>query len=183
MIPDGFKALGFALGHRSGISEGNGNGSVSHVHEACHTRLADGHSLGLELGMDPRCAIGPMFTRWVREVLNDAELLGMTEPLLQAYEQGFAVLAELDTQLLAVACNDDICRLLMTVPGVSAMTALAFRTGVDIASRFEKSQAAGAVFGLTPRVYASGEVEHIGRITNAVTAWSAGFSMKQPMRC
>jgi transposase len=106
-----------------------------------------------------------LFTNRVRETLTDAELLNMTEPLLKAYEHGLAILADLDAQLLAAARADRICCLLMTVPGVGAMTALAFRTGVDIASRFEKSQTVGAIFGLTPRIYASGEVEHVGRIT------------------
>lgn len=106
-----------------------------------------------------------LFARRVREELDDAELLGMTEPLLKAYEQGLVMMADLDAQLLSAARADDICRLLMSVPGVGAMTALAFRTGVDIASRFEKSQTVGAIFGLTPRIYASGEVEQRGRIT------------------
>jgi len=59
----------------------------------------------------------------------------MTEPLLRAYEQGLVMMADLDAQLLSAARADGICRLLMSVPGVGAMTALAFRTGVDIVSR------------------------------------------------
>jgi transposase len=53
----------------------------------------------------------------------------------------------------------------MTVPGVGPVTALAFRTGVDVPHRFNSSRLVAAVFGLTPRVHASGETEQIGRIT------------------
>lgn len=77
----------------------------------------------------------------------------MTEPLLLAYEQGLAIMADLDAQLLAAARADGVCRLLMTVPGVGAMTALAFRTGVDIASRFEKSQTVGAIWPHTTNIF------------------------------
>jgi len=104
------------------------------------------------------------YARRVREAVADPSLLTVTEPLLVAYEQGLAVLAELDRMVLAAAREDAVCRLLMTVPGVGAVTALAFRTGIDLPERFAKSRLVGAVLGLTPRVYASGESEHIGRI-------------------
>jgi transposase len=105
-----------------------------------------------------------LFARRVRRQLDDPELLTMTEPLLQAFEDGLQVLERLDRQVLDAARTDPVCRLLMTVPGVGAVTALAYRTGVDVAQRFDKSRLVGAVFGLTPRVYASGEMEQIGRI-------------------
>ncbi|MBG0791982.1 IS110 family transposase [Methylocystis sp. H62] len=89
----------------------------------------------------------------------------MTEPLLAAYEDGLRTLAKLDEMVLAIAKKDVICRRLMTVPGVGPVVALAYRTGVDVAHRFDKSRLVAAVFGLTPRVHASGEVELFGRIT------------------
>jgi transposase len=45
----------------------------------------------------------------------------------------------------------------MTVPGIGAMTALAFKTAVDEPERFSSSAAVGAYFGLTPSKYASGD--------------------------
>lgn len=93
-----------------------------------------------------------LYARRVREAVADQHLLTMTEPLLVAYEQGLAVLAELDRMVLATAREDAVCRLLMTVPGVGAVTALAFRTGIDLPERFAKSRLVGAVLGLTPRV-------------------------------
>lgn len=45
------------------------------------------------------------------------------------------------------------------------VTALTFRTGVDVPYRFDSSRLVAAVFGLMPRVHASGETEQVGRIT------------------
>ncbi|MDQ0322290.1 transposase [Pararhizobium capsulatum DSM 1112] len=67
--------------------------------------------------------------------------------------------------LLEIVREDAICRLLMTVPGVGPVTALTFRTAVDAIHRFDSSRLVAAVFGLTPRVHSSGEMEQIGRIT------------------
>ena len=106
-----------------------------------------------------------LFARRVREAIDDKAILAMTEPLLVAYENGLRTLAKLDEMVLAIARRDAICRRLMTVPGVGPVVALTFRTGVDVAHRFDKSRLVAAVFGLTPRVRASGEVEQVGRIT------------------
>jgi len=105
-----------------------------------------------------------LFAHRVRRQLDDPELLAMTEPLLTAFEEGLQALENLDRQVLDAAKADPVCRLLMTAPGVGAVTALAYRTGVDVAHRFDKSRLVGAIFGLTPRIYASGEMEQIGRI-------------------
>ena len=53
----------------------------------------------------------------------------------------------------------------MSVPGVGAVVALTFRAAVDVPARFTRSQAAGAHFGLVPRMHQSGEVDRTGRIS------------------
>src|SRR3546814_21153134 len=53
----------------------------------------------------------------------------------------------------------------MSVPGVGAVTALAFKTAVDDPHRFVHSADVGPHFGLTPRRYQSGEVDRSGRIS------------------
>lgn len=58
-----------------------------------------------------------------------------------------------------LAANDGICRLLMTVPGVGPVVALAFRAGVDEPARFARSRAFPARFGLTPARCQSGELD------------------------
>ena len=47
----------------------------------------------------------------------------------------------------------------MTVPGVGPITSLAFRATVDDPERFATSKSVGSYFGMTPRVYQSGEVD------------------------
>src|SRR5262249_34409603 len=65
--------------------------------------------------------------------------------------------AILHRRLLAVVRDDDVCRRLMTVPGVGPVVALTYRATVDVPARFRNSKAVGAGFGLTPSRYPSGE--------------------------
>src|SRR5205814_4432846 len=59
----------------------------------------------------------------------------------------------------------DVCRRLMTVPGVGPVVALTYRATVDVPARFRNSKAVGAVFGLTPSRYQSGEINRTGAIS------------------
>jgi transposase len=59
----------------------------------------------------------------------------------------------------------EVCRRLMSIPGVGTHTALAFVTSVDQLSRFRRAQDLGPFLGLTPRRYQSGEVDRSGRIS------------------
>jgi transposase len=56
-------------------------------------------------------------------------------------------------QVLAIVRTDDVCRRLMTVPGVGALVAVTFKATVDDPARFTSSKAVGAHFGLTPKKY------------------------------
>ena len=53
----------------------------------------------------------------------------------------------------------------MTVPGVGIITALTFKAEIDDPSRFKRSRDVGVHLGLTPRKYASGEVDRSGGIS------------------
>ena len=55
----------------------------------------------------------------------------------------------LHRRLLAIVRDDEVCRRLMTVPGVGPVVALTYRATVDVPARFRKSKSVGAVFGLT----------------------------------
>ena len=68
-------------------------------------------------------------------------------------------------RLLAIVRDDDVCRRLMTVPGVGPVVALTYRATVDVPARFRNSKAVGAVFGLTPARYQSGEIDRSGAIS------------------
>lgn len=61
--------------------------------------------------------------------------------------------------------KDEDVNLLMTVPGVGIVTALTFKATLDNPERFNKSDTVGAYMGLTPRQYASGEINRQGSIS------------------
>jgi transposase len=67
--------------------------------------------------------------------------------------------------LLALVRDDPVCRQLMSVPGVGAIVAITFKSGVDDPTRFRHSRDVGPHFGLTPRKYQSGELDVTGRIS------------------
>ena len=73
----------------------------------------------------------------------------------------------LDKRVKLVARQDSICDLLMTAPGVGAVTALHFKAAIDDPARFPSSRIVGAHFGLTPRRFQSGETDNQGRISRA----------------
>jgi transposase len=85
--------------------------------------------------------------------------------LLAARRVLLAELAGLEKRIKAVAQDSEVCRRLMTVPGVGPMTALAFTAAIDAPGRFEDSYDVGAYLGLTPRLFQSGEVAYNGRIS------------------
>ena len=76
-----------------------------------------------------------------------------------------AEFARLHRALLALVRNDPVCHQLMSVPGVGAVVAITFRSGVDDPSRFRRSRDVGPHFGLTPRKYQSGEIDVTGSIS------------------
>ena len=71
----------------------------------------------------------------------------------------------LHRRLLTIVRDDEVCRRLMTVPGVGPVVALTYRATVDVPARFRKSKSVGAVFGLTCSKYQSGEIDRSGRIS------------------
>jgi len=78
---------------------------------------------------------------------------------------------KLEKLILDTVEQDEACQLFMTIPGVGPLTALAYKTYVDRPQRFQKSKSVGASLGLTPRKYASGEVDYNGPITKCGDAF------------
>lgn len=89
----------------------------------------------------------------------------MLEPLFKVHATLVRQIRALDKSLGAIARRDRTTRRLMTVPGVGVLTALAFQAEVDDPTRFGSSSKVGAYFGLTPKLYQSGEIERVGRIS------------------
>src|SRR3712207_3361039 len=102
----------------------------------------------------------------VRELMaGQATLTAIMEGLLNARATLVAEVAKLHRELLTIARADGVCRRLMTVPGVGALTALTFKTAIDDPTRIAKSRDVGPLFGLTPGRYQSGETDIVGKIT------------------
>jgi transposase len=104
----------------------------------------------------------------VRELIERTDIVfsTMIETMLDVRRAIFDGYAKLHRVLLQVVQHDQICRRLMTVPGVGPVAALSFKVGVDDPLRFTRSRTVGAHFGLTPRRHQSGtEIDYEGRIT------------------
>ncbi len=86
-------------------------------------------------------------------------------PLLSATASLKREIARLDKAVLERARTDERTRLLMSAPGVGAVTALAFAATIDAPDRFARSRAVGAYLGLTPRRFQSGAMDYTGRIS------------------
>jgi transposase len=119
-------------------------------------------NFGLKVGM-----VGTVkFEARIRErVANLPDLAALVEPVLLARRVLREQFAILHRRLLAIARDDEVCRRLMTVPGVGPVVALAYRATVDVPARFRNSKAVGAVFGLTPAKHQSGESDRTGAIS------------------
>lgn len=113
----------------------------------------------------PRSA-GGKFEAHVRSLLaDDAGLARIILPLVEAWRSLRIQAAELGRQLLAEARRSQQCQVLMSIPGVGAITATAYLAAVEEPSNFGRSRSVGAWLGLTTRRYQSGEVDYDGHIS------------------
>jgi transposase len=112
------------------------------------------------------------FEQRVRElIVGDGDLQACVEPLLEARRKLHEQFRVLTNMVLGLVRKDEICRRLMTCPGVGPLTALAFKTAIDDPARFRKSRQVGVHLGLVPRKYASGEIDYNGHITRCGDAF------------
>ena len=117
---------------------------------------------GVKLGTPSRAA----FAGRVRELAgDDVALQPLVEPLLAILATMLDQLAGLTKQVLDIVRGEEVCRRLMSVPGVGPITAPAFRATVDRPERFRRSRDVGAHLGLTPARYQSGETDIQGKIS------------------
>lgn len=106
------------------------------------------------------------FTKVRQSIKNlPKEVVVSIECLLKALEGIDISLQEVTKKLIELGKRDEDCRLLMTVPGVGIITAMTYKGVLDDPKRFDDSETVGAYLGLTPRQYASGEVNRHGSIS------------------
>ena len=119
---------------------------------------------------------GGKFDEHVRRLLMGEEALArVILPVLEAWQGLRLRAAELGRQLVANARQSDACHLLMSIPGVGAITASAFAAAVEDPGNFKSSRSVGAWFGLTTRRYQSGEVDYDGHISRRGDAHMRGL--------
>jgi transposase len=106
------------------------------------------------------------FERRALDLVEDnPRFLALVRPMLIARTALRQQCAVLHKMLLDVVRRDQTCRRLMTIPGVGPLTAVAYVTTIDDPDRFHRSRDVGPHLGLTPRKYASGEVDRNGGIS------------------
>jgi transposase len=121
-------------------------------------------AFGLKLGAVTVAA----FEARVKELLADrSRLMAMVRPMLAARTALRQQCEVLHRMVLKTVRANAVCRRLLTVPGVGPIIALTYATGVDDPARFAHARDLGPHFGLTPRKYASGEIDRNGSITKA----------------
>lgn len=108
------------------------------------------------------------FEARVIELLGERpRLFALVRPMLNVREALRQQCAVLHKMLLENVRASTVCRRLLPVPGVGPVVALTYLTGIDDPARFAHSRDVGPHFGLIPRKYASGEIDHNGSITKA----------------
>jgi transposase len=109
---------------------------------------------------------GRMFETNVRALLaSNNGLERIVLPLLEAWRSMRARAAELDRQLVATVRESASCQLLMSIPGIGAVTSASFTAAIEDPKNFRSSRSVGAWLGLTTRRYQSGEVDYDGHIS------------------
>lgn len=131
------------------------------------TRLSN-HIRGVlkTFGLLPGAMRGLPFDRKVEALLEGRfDIALIVRPMLVAWRQLRVQVAAFDKAIRAIVRSSAASRLLMSVPGIGVLSALAYVSTVEDPSRFSRSRSVGAHLGLTPRQYQSGEVDRSGRIS------------------
>lgn len=117
-------------------------------------------------GLLPGAMRGLPFDRRVEALLLDRpDVAPVVQPMLTAWRQLRTQIAVFDKAVRAVVKASPACKLVMTVPGIGALTGLAYVSTVEDPARFRRSRSVGAHCGLTPRQYQSGQIDRSGRIS------------------
>jgi transposase len=109
----------------------------------------------------------PKLPTRVREALGEEKIPGYLERNLKVLELLSLQITEADTEVKALAKEDEVCRNLMTVPGVGPVTAVRFRATLDEVTRFPSAAAVQSYLGLTPGEDSSSQRHRRTGITKA----------------
>lgn len=85
--------------------------------------------------------------------------------LLDSYMRLVDSVKKLDKRVKSLCKEKE--QLLMTIPGIGAITALTYTSEIGDERRFCRSRQVGAYLGMTPKQYSSGQTEKMGRISKS----------------
>ena len=89
------------------------------------------------------------------------------EPLFTLLQNTTTTIEAYDDQLAGLAEQNPVAKLLMTIPGVGPITALAYIYVLDDPTRFKRGRQVGAYLVLTPRIDQSGSIDKALPISKA----------------
>ena len=110
---------------------------------------------------------GEVFARRVHDLGLPVHLLAGVAPLLSLLAPLNEQIKSQDQQLAQIAGSNETARRLTTVPGVGAVTAVAFLATLDQVNRFQGAHQVESYLGLVPMEWSSSEVQRKGHITKA----------------
>lgn len=98
--------------------------------------------------------------------LDKAPISEATKTIIAAYMHGIEGLSSAEDGLTAkiVAIRDERLQRLESIPGIGQLSSRVLLSALDEASRFDNKKAAAKYGALTPSIYQSGNVTHMGRI-------------------
>src|SRR5262249_39142924 len=88
-------------------------------------------------------------------------------PLRSVIEILHDELVNADEQFEALVAGDPVVKRLTTLPGIGPITASAFVSALDVASRFDRAGQVTSYLGLVPHEYSSGEKQRRGRVVRS----------------
>ena len=131
------------------------------------TRLSN-HIRGIlkTFGLLPGAMRGLPFDRKVDVLVEGhSDVALIVRPMIVAWRQLRVQVASFDKAIRVLIKASATYRLLMSVPSIGVLSALAYVSTVEEPARFGKARSVGAHSGLTPRQYQSGEMDRSGRIS------------------
>jgi len=135
---------------------------------------------GLKMGVVTRKG----FEARVRELsAGQAMLERVTSAMLEARAALWREFEQLHREMLRIVRDDEICRRLMSIPGVGPLVAITFKSAIDEPGRIAKSKTIGALFGLVPRNTNPGRGMLAAALLEPGTNQYAQRCMKRPMSC
>jgi len=114
---------------------------------------------------------------------GQAMLERITMAMLESRAALWREAEQLHREMLRIVRDDEICRRLMSIPGVGPLVAITFKSAIDDPGRIAKSKTIGALFGLVPRNTNPGRGMLAAALLEPGTNQYAQRCMKRPMWC